>query len=120
LIASHHARLSHLSRDKCGMRGAAADYSHDAGGDGKARDVGGVGIRTHENHGITAVAQPLGASGVKGGTPGRDARRRADAAGDRIMGFEQPAVGKRLQLDSIEPAKRRPRTPARARNRQRR
>jgi hypothetical protein len=105
-ITSHDAGLSHLSRDKCGMRGTAADYSHDTGGDGKARDIGGVGIGTHENDGITAVAQPLGARGVESGTPARDARRGADAAGDRIMGFEQPVVGKRAQLDSIEPAER--------------
>src|SRR5262245_8796309 len=73
---------------------------------GKPRDIGGVGIGTHEDDRIAAAGQLLGGGGVEGGTPARDARRCADASRDGIVGVEQALAAQRVELDSVESAKR--------------
>ena len=57
LRAADDARFSHLPRHQRRMRGSAADGRHDSRRDGKAADVGGRGVGSHENDRVAACCQ---------------------------------------------------------------
>ena len=90
------------------MRGAAADRRHDAGRDGEARDVGGAGVGTHQDHRVARWRRAVAAlCGVEGRASDGNAGRGAGAGACRLVRRSTSRwSGERGEIDPVKPLQR--------------